>query len=87
MAKAYQKAGLKQKVGCKDCDQVGYRGRTAIYEMLQNTDKIKQGIKDRASTEDLRLLALENGMRTLRMDGVEKVFEGVTDISEILRVC
>lgn len=87
MAKAYEKADLKQRVGCKDCDQVGYRGRTAIYEMLQNTNKIKQGIKDRASTEDLRLLALENGMRTLRMDGVEKVFEGVTDLSEILRVC
>ena len=87
MAKTYEKATLKQKVGCKDCDQVGYRGRTAIYEMLQNTNAIKQGIKEKASTEELRMLAIENGMRTLRMDGIEKVFEGITDINEILRVC
>ena len=87
MAKAFEEAKLKQRVGCKDCDQVGYRGRTAIYEMLLNTTAIKQGIKEKASTEELRLLALENGMRTLRMDGVEKVIGGVTDLGEILRVC
>ena len=87
MAKIYEKATLKQKVGCKNCDQVGYRGRTAIYEMLQNTDKIKQGIKEKASTEELRLMAQENGLRTLRMDGVDKVLQGVTELHEILRVC
>ena len=64
-----------------------YRGRTAIYEMLLNTTAIKHGIKEKASTEELRLMALENGMRTLRMDGVEKVIDGVTDLGEILRVC
>ena len=87
MDKAFEKATMMQKVGCKECDQVGYRGRTAIYELLQNTDKIKHGIKEKASTDELRLLAMEKGMRTLRMDGVEKVIEGVTDLSEILRVC
>jgi type II secretory ATPase GspE/PulE/Tfp pilus assembly ATPase PilB-like protein len=87
MDKVYEKATMKQKVGCKECDQVGYRGRTAIYELLQNTEQIKHGIKEKASTDELKMMALEKGLRTLRMDGVEKVIEGVTDLSEILRVC
>jgi len=87
MDKVYEKATMKQKVGCKECDQVGYRGRTAIYELLQNTDQIKHGIKEKASTDELKTMAMEKGLRTLRMDGVEKVIEGVTDLSEILRVC
>jgi type II secretory ATPase GspE/PulE/Tfp pilus assembly ATPase PilB-like protein len=87
MDKVYEKATMKQKVGCKECDQVGYRGRTAIYELLQNTEQIKHGIKEKASTDELKMMALGKGLRTLRMDGVEKVIEGVTDLSEILRVC
>jgi len=78
---------LKQKVGCKECDGIGYRRRIAIFEILQNTDKIRKGIKDKASVEELRQMALENGMRTLRMDAVDKVFRGITDLDEILRVC
>lgn len=81
------KQALRVKVGCNDCDQIGYRGRTAIFEVLESTEKIKRGIKERASTEDLKQMAMENGMRTLRMDAIEKVFMGVTDLSEILRVC
>jgi len=82
-----KKQGFKQKIGCKACDQLGYRGRTAIFEVLESTDRIKKGIKQKASTEELREMAMENGMRTLRMDAVEKVFQGVTDLDEILRVC
>jgi type II secretory ATPase GspE/PulE/Tfp pilus assembly ATPase PilB-like protein len=82
-----KKQAPKQKIGCKACDQIGYRGRTAIFEILESTEEIKKGIKKRATTEELREMALENGMRTLRMDAVEKVFQGVTDIEEILRVC
>jgi len=81
------KQNFKQKTGCKECDQVGYRGRTAIFEVLENTDKIKKGIKENASIEELRQVAMENGMRTLRMDAIEKVFQGTTDLEEILRVC
>ncbi|MFC1845181.1 GspE/PulE family protein [Thermodesulfobacteriota bacterium] len=82
-----EKQAFKQKVGCKECDQIGYRGRIAIFEMLKITDRIRKGIKDKASTEELRQMALENGMRTLRMDAVEKIFQGVTELDEILRVC
>jgi type II secretory ATPase GspE/PulE/Tfp pilus assembly ATPase PilB-like protein len=82
-----KKSAFKQRVGCKSCDQVGYRGRSAIFEMLETTDSIKKGIKERATSEELRLVALEQGMRTLRMDAVVKCFQGVTDLDEILRVC
>jgi type II secretory ATPase GspE/PulE/Tfp pilus assembly ATPase PilB-like protein len=87
MDKIYAKAIFRKKVGCKKCDQVGYRDRRAIFEMLESTDDIKRGIKERASTEELKMMALQNGMRTLRMDAVEKIFQGVTDFSEVLRVC
>ena len=87
MDAALKKDSLKQKAGCKECDQIGYRGRTAIFELLKSTDKIKQGIKGKAPTEELRLMAMENGMRTLRMDAVGKVIQGITDLDEILRVC
>jgi type II secretory ATPase GspE/PulE/Tfp pilus assembly ATPase PilB-like protein len=82
-----KKQAFKQKVGCKTCGQIGYQGRTAIFEMLESTDKIKKGIKEKASTEELKLIAMENGMRTLRMDAVEKIYQGATDLDEILRVC
>jgi type II secretory ATPase GspE/PulE/Tfp pilus assembly ATPase PilB-like protein len=82
-----EKQAFKKRIGCKECDQIGYRGRTAIFEMLKSTDMIKKGIKEKASIEELRQMAMENGMRTLRMDAIEKVFRGVTDLDEILRVC
>ena len=78
---------MKKRVGCTECDNVGYRDRRAIFEVLESTDQIRQGIKEKASTEKLRLMALENGMRTLRMAAVEKIFLGVTDLEEVLRVC
>jgi type II secretory ATPase GspE/PulE/Tfp pilus assembly ATPase PilB-like protein len=87
MDKINKNVTLRKKVGCKECDQIGYRDRRAIFELLESTDKIKQGIKEKASTEDLKMLALENGMRTLRMDGIEKIFLGVTDLDEVIRVC
>ena len=82
-----EKQAFKERSGCKECDEIGYRGRTAIFEMLESTDRIKKGIKEKASIEELRQMAMENGMRTLRMDAIEKVFHGVTDLDEILRVC
>ena len=82
-----KRPAFKQRVGCKSCDQVGYRGRSAIFEMLESTDRIKNGIKEKASNEELKQVAIEHGMRTLRMDAVVKCFQGITDLDEILRVC
>ena len=87
MKKFSDKLTMKQKNGCPDCDQIGYRGRTAIFELLVKTDQIKRGIKEKCTTEEIRDMALENGMRTLRMDGVGRVFQGITDIDEIVRIC
>ncbi len=87
MDKLHQKGTMRKKEGCPECDDVGYRDRRAIFEVLESTDQIRQGIKEKAPTEKLRLMALENGMRTLRMAAVEKIFLGVTDLEEVLRVC
>jgi type II secretory ATPase GspE/PulE/Tfp pilus assembly ATPase PilB-like protein len=86
MKKFTDKLTIKKKNGCKACDHIGYRGRIAIFEMLVNNDQIKRGIKKNCSTEEIRSMALENGMHTLRMDGVDKVFQGLTDLDEVLRV-
>lgn len=81
------KCKLAKRVGCIKCDDIGYRGRIAIIELLMNSEEIKQGIKEQLSVEDLRKIAIRDGMRMLRMDGVHKIFERHTDSEEILRVC
>jgi type II secretory ATPase GspE/PulE/Tfp pilus assembly ATPase PilB-like protein len=86
MKKFTDKLTIKKKNGCKACDHIGYRGRVAIFEMLVNNDQIKRGIKKNCSTEEIRDMALESGMHTLRMDGVDKIFQGLTDLDEVLRV-
>jgi len=78
---------LMKKVGCETCNGSGYKGRIAIHELLINTDSIKQSIRQKAMIDDTRRLALREGMRTLLMDGIQKVFQGLTDRSEILQIC
>jgi len=71
---------------CVRCGQSGYKGRTGIYEVMTMTDSLRRLILDRASHDDLRAKAREEGMRTLREDGLEKVRQGITSIPEVLRV-
>jgi len=71
--------------GCSSCAQTGYKGRTGIFEMLSISDPIKTAILSKAPTAELRRQAQELGMRTLREDGLRRVFEGVTTIEEIVR--
>jgi type II secretory ATPase GspE/PulE/Tfp pilus assembly ATPase PilB-like protein len=78
---------LMRRVGCEACNGGGYKGRIAIHELLANTDSIKQLIRRRAEMDELRKTAIREGMKTLQMDGVEKVFQGLTDRDELLRVC
>ncbi len=86
MDKLQAKGVLHKRVGCPECDDMGYKDRRAIYEVLESTEQIRKGIKEKAPTETLRMMALENGMRTLRMAAVEKIFVGTTDLDEVLRV-
>jgi len=72
--------------GCDDCRQLGYRGRTGIYELLLLTDEIRPLVLSCTSASVIAQKAIELGMLTLRLDGWEKVGDGVTTIEEVLRV-
>lgn len=74
-------------VGCERCGYSGYKGRLGIYELLECTPKLKTLIKRRADTDSVREQAAIDGMTTLKQDGIIKVFQGITDIHEIRRVC
>lgn len=73
--------------GCEQCGQSGYHGRLGIHEVLDATDHLKYLIKRRADTDDIRLQAVQDGMTSLKQDGILKVLQGLTDIHEVRRVC
>lgn len=77
---------LKEPVGCERCSHTGYRGRTAIYEMLPVDATIERMASSGAHADQIRDAAVEKGMRLIRADGWEKVSEGQTSIAEVLRV-
>jgi len=72
--------------GCRICLDEGYYGRTGIFELLVIDEEIRELILKRASLSDIKKAGLKKGMRTLRMDGIEKVKKGLTTIQEVLRV-
>ncbi|HYR52085.1 MAG TPA: GspE/PulE family protein, partial [Candidatus Dormibacteraeota bacterium] len=72
--------------GCMACGQTGYRGRLGIFELLTVTDEIRDLIVSRASTEDIARAARRAGMATLRDDALRKAAQGVTTLSEVIRV-
>ncbi len=78
---------LYEKVGCDDCSNTGYRGRVGLHELLIGTDPLKKLIQEHARVAELFACALEEGMRTLKQDGIEKVLSGVTDIHQVRAVC
>jgi type IV pilus assembly protein PilB len=71
--------------GCSKCNKTGYRGRIALFEVMVFNDEIRELIMNRASTGVLRDAARKNGMKLLRENGLEIVYEGITTIDEILR--
>jgi len=81
-------AGIKiiEVKGCERCSQTGYWGRTGIFEFLKVTDGIRKLILEKRDSNIIKEAARKNGMRTLREDGWVKVKQGVTTISEVLRV-
>jgi type II secretion system protein E len=72
--------------GCDECRQQGYQGRKGIYELLIVTEALRPLVMNRAPASTIAQRAIENGMRTLRTDGWNKVKAGVTTIEEVLRV-
>lgn len=72
--------------GCRQCHETGYSGRIGIYEFLVPDDDIKRLIERKASASEIRDCAVRKGMKTLRDDGIAKVIQGATSVSELLRV-
>ena len=77
---------LFRPTGCSACSNTGYRGRAGLYEVMPMSEEIQRLTVDRASADDLRKTAIEQGMMTLRDDGLEKARMGRTSIGEIARV-
>jgi type IV pilus assembly protein PilB len=71
--------------GCNACNGTGYRGRIGLYEVMEISDAIRDLIMVGATAVELKRKALEEGMLTLRMSGLEKIKQGVTTIEEVLR--
>ena len=81
-------AGIKlwRGRGCKNCNYTGYRGRIGIFELLLNTDEIREMVIKRMPSPEIRDAARRHGMKLLREDGLSKVMEGITTISEVVRI-
>jgi type IV pilus assembly protein PilB len=75
-----------EPVGCGRCGGTGYKGRTGLYEVMAMSDEIRDLTVERASADDVRRVAVGQGMRPLRADGFEKVKNGITSITEVARV-
>jgi type II secretory ATPase GspE/PulE/Tfp pilus assembly ATPase PilB-like protein/GAF domain-containing protein len=74
-------------VGCEKCSGTGYRGRVGLHELLIGTDYVKRAIQEHARVAELLAIALDEGMHTLKQDGMEKVLQGVTDMHQVRAVC
>jgi type II secretory ATPase GspE/PulE/Tfp pilus assembly ATPase PilB-like protein len=73
--------------GCDKCKNTGYKGRVGLHELLVADDTIKKLIQERARVADISIQAVANGMRTLKMDGMETILRGLTAIKQVQAVC
>ncbi|NJD25357.1 MAG: GspE/PulE family protein [Betaproteobacteria bacterium] len=88
--KNYAKDGkftLYRAKGCEACGDTGYKGRVGLHELLVGSDALKKQIQEHARVAELLATALAEGMHTLKMDGIEKVLAGVTDMKQVRAVC
>ncbi|MGM0607574.1 MAG: type IV-A pilus assembly ATPase PilB [Candidatus Muiribacteriota bacterium] len=72
--------------GCVSCSKTGYKGRVGVHEMFILTDRIKEKMLNRVSSNELRNIAIDEGMQTLRENAVEKAKLGLTSLEEVLRI-
>ena len=78
---------LYRPVGCDACGGTGYRGRIGLHELMVGSDRVKRCIQERNTVATLLAVCLEEGMRTLKQDGIEKVLQGYTDMAQVRAVC
>jgi type IV pilus assembly protein PilB len=72
--------------GCKTCGDSGYKGRVAIYEIMPITDNLRDAVLQGSSSGELKKVAIEDGLQTLRMSALRKLAQGLTTLEEVLRV-
>src|SRR4029079_16708751 len=77
---------LYRSVGCSACAKTGYKGRLALHEVMPLSEELERLTVEHAPASQINSVAMEQGMRTLRDDGMLKVSQGVTSIDEVLRV-
>ncbi|MES2945711.1 MAG: GspE/PulE family protein [Pseudomonadota bacterium] len=78
---------MYRAVGCDKCNKTGYKGRIGLHELMIADDDAKKLIQERARVAELFASAVNSGMRTLKMDGMEKVLMGMTDLKMVRSVC
>jgi len=78
---------MYKPAGCDICSGSGYKGRVGLHELLIGSDTIKKNIQEHARVAEMFVTALNEGMRTLKMDGIEKVLQGITDMVQVRAVC
>ncbi|HKN74000.1 MAG TPA: GspE/PulE family protein [Candidatus Acidoferrum sp.] len=83
---AWSNVVLSEGAGCLECSGTGFHGRTAICELLDLTDRIREMIVDRRPTSEIKRIAREEGMITLRESGLAKIRAGMTTVKEINKV-
>jgi type IV pilus assembly protein PilB len=71
--------------GCDECGDTGYKGRQGLYEVMAATPGIRKLIMNGAGADELKAQALEDGMLTLRMDGIKKAEKGITTLEEVIK--
>jgi len=79
------KATFFEGQGCVECNSTGYRGRAGVYEVMPMTSKLRELVLERSSAGEIKKLAIQEGMLTLRRDALEKLKRGVTSTEEVLK--
>jgi type II secretory ATPase GspE/PulE/Tfp pilus assembly ATPase PilB-like protein len=82
----FETAVFYEGKGCEACRFTGYIGRTGIYEVLPVTQSVRDMIIERRSSQQIKQLAVSQGMKTLRQDGLRKIASGITTLEEVMRV-
>src|SRR5258708_35134975 len=73
---------LYATTGCSNCNTAGSKGRMGVHELLPGTDEVTRAVQRRAPIDELRNLAMQQGMRTLLQDALEKAMHGITDVKQ-----
>jgi type II secretory ATPase GspE/PulE/Tfp pilus assembly ATPase PilB-like protein len=82
-----QQITIYAPVGCETCNGTGYKGRVGLHELLLGSDPVKKLIQEKARVAEVLAVGLNESMRTLKQDGIEKVLQGITDIKQVRAVC